>query len=106
MSLQLVLASLFPPKNTPLEWNTNLNWQPVPYNYEELNRDSLLLVRVSCPRYHEELERVMKEDVANEIRYHHHMMRKLTNITGLKIETPDDVQGLYNTLRTEVKKIN
>lgn len=105
MSLQLVLASLFPPKNTLLEWNKNLNWQPVPYSYEKLNEDSLLLVRVSCPRYHEELQRVMKEDVGNEIKSYEHMMNVLTNITGMKIETPDDVQSLYNTLRTEVNLI-
>ena len=105
MSLQLALASLFPPKNTPLEWNKNLNWQPVPYSYEELNKDSLLLVRTSCPRYYEELERVLSEDVANEIKSYEQMMKSLTNITGQKIETADDVQSLYNTLKTEVKKI-
>lgn len=102
MSIQLVLASLFPPKNTRLEWNSHLNWQPIPYNYEELSKDSLLLVRTACPRYYEELERVMKDDVGAEIKSYENMMAALTNITGLKISTPDDVQSLYNTLKTEV----
>lgn len=102
VSLQLVLAALFPPKNTPLEWNTNLNWQPVPFNYEELDNDSLLLVRKSCPRYHEELERVLNEDVGNEIRSFNGLMKKISNITGMKISTPDDVQSLYSTLKAEV----
>lgn len=106
MSLQLVLASLFPPKNTPLDWNPKLNWQPIPFNYEELTKDSLLLVRLGCPRYHEELERVMNEDVGEEIKSFENMMRKLTNITGSKIETPDDVQSLFNTLKTEVRNFN
>lgn len=33
MSLELVLAGLFPPKGTLLEWQNELNWQPIPYNY-------------------------------------------------------------------------
>ncbi|KAF2882682.1 hypothetical protein ILUMI_23484 [Ignelater luminosus] len=33
MSLELVLAGLFPPKGTALEWQKELNWQPIPYNY-------------------------------------------------------------------------
>lgn len=102
MSLQLVLAGLFPPKNTPLEWNNYLNWQPVPFNYEELENDSLLLVRKNCPRYHEELERVLNEDVGNEIRSFDGLLRKISNITGLQIVTPDDVQSLYSTLKAEV----
>lgn len=102
MSLQLVLAALFPPKNTPLEWNMSLNWQPIPFNFEELKRDSLLLVRVGCPRYHEELEKVMEKDVGDEIKSYESMLKALTNITGMKIESPDDVQSLYNTLKTEV----
>lgn len=32
MSLQLVLASLFPPTGKHI-WQEHLNWQPVPFNY-------------------------------------------------------------------------
>ena len=59
-SLQLVLAGLYPPSHTSLEWNKNLNWLPIPYDYQPLNEDTLLLVRTACPRYHEELIRVFK----------------------------------------------
>lgn len=41
MSLALVLAGLWPPKNTPLEWNNQLNWQPVPFEYEPLDKDTV-----------------------------------------------------------------
>jgi prostatic aicd phosphatase len=100
MSIQLVLASLFAPKNTDLEWNKGLNWQPVPLNYEPLKDDMLLLVRKKCPRYNEELERVLAEDVAAEI--DSNLLEELSNITGLEIKTPDDVQSLYSTLKAEV----
>lgn len=104
MSLQLVLASLFPPKNTDLEWNKNLNWQPIPYSYEELNLDTLLLVRGNCPRYHEELERILAEEeaVKRTMDDNSQLFEQLSNITGLSIKTPDDVQSLYSTLKAEV----
>ena len=106
MSLQLVLAALYPPKNTALDWNENLNWQPIPYNYQELNDDSLLLVRRNCPRYHEEFDRVMREDseVRKSFDENSQLYEELSNITGLSIKTPDDIQSLYSTLKAEVCK--
>jgi prostatic aicd phosphatase len=104
VSLQLVLASLYPPKGTALEWNQNLNWQPIPYNYEELDKDNLLLVRQACPRYHQELERVMQEDVRDELARNARLFDELTNITGSSIKTPDDVQSLYSTLKAEASR--
>lgn len=101
MSLQLVLAGLYPPKNSPLEWNKSLNWQPIPYSYEELDQDHLLLVRRPCARYHEELKRVFAEDLKKEMDANPWLFRELSNLTGWKVETPDDVQSLYSTLRAE-----
>jgi prostatic aicd phosphatase len=102
MSLQLVLAGLFPPQSTSMEWNSNLNWQPIPYSYESLNQDSLLLVRVKCPRYHEELQRVLDNEVSDAINENSQLLRNLSSITGLSIKTPDDVQSLFSTLQAEV----
>lgn len=102
MSIQLVLAGLFPPRGTALEWNKELNWMPIPYDYEPLDKDTLLLVRTSCPRYHEELERVLKESEIKELMVDNaELFENLTKITGLKIESPDDVQSLYSTLKAE-----
>ena len=38
VSLQLVLASLFPPENE-FVWNENLKWQPVAFNYWPIKND-------------------------------------------------------------------
>lgn len=38
MSLQLVLASLFPPENE-LIWEKHLKWQPVPFTYWPIEKD-------------------------------------------------------------------
>lgn len=55
-----------------------------------------------CPRYDEELQRVLSEDVKREIENNAGMLERLSNITGLEIKTPDEVQSLYNTLKAEV----
>jgi prostatic aicd phosphatase len=102
MSLQLVLAGLFPPRGTALEWNHRLNWQPFDIKYENLNEDSLLLVRKSCPRYHEELERVLMTQVNDEISSNQELMNDLSRLTGLNVTTPDDVQSIFSTLKAEV----
>lgn len=44
MSLLLVLAGLFPPSI--LNWNimTDMNWQPIPYDYKPMNSDNVLYI--------------------------------------------------------------
>lgn len=41
MTLQLVLAGLYPP-NELQKWKNNLNWQPIPINYVPEGQDILL----------------------------------------------------------------
>lgn len=102
ISLQLLLAGLFPPKGTSLEWSKELNWLPILFSYEELDKDTLLLVRTPCPRYHEALENVLSNDVTKALDENKILFEDLTKITGLEIKTPDDVQSLYSTLKAEV----
>lgn len=102
MSLLTLLAGLFPPKDTANEWNKKLNWQPIPIESEPLDKDTLLLVRTSCPRYYEAIEETLNNDpVRAEIDHYRYLYDELTAITGMNISTPDDIQSLYSTLRTE-----
>lgn len=41
MSMQVVLAGLFPPRGTAMEWNRRLNWQPIPIFSEPLEEDTV-----------------------------------------------------------------
>ncbi|KAJ8935668.1 hypothetical protein NQ318_012830 [Aromia moschata] len=51
MSLQLVLASLFPPTGEHV-WQEQLNWQPVPFNYWPVEEDHVLADPMkNCPKY-------------------------------------------------------
>uniref|UniRef100_A0A182WJC1 Uncharacterized protein n=1 Tax=Anopheles minimus TaxID=112268 RepID=A0A182WJC1_9DIPT len=102
MSMQLVLAGLFPPEDTPLQWNRRLNWQPIPYFSEPLSQDTLLLVRVSCPRYTETVKETFKlPEIQNLMNANKQLYENLTRITGLTIANPDDVQSLFSTLKAE-----
>ncbi|CAH0561066.1 unnamed protein product [Brassicogethes aeneus] len=55
MSLQMVLAGLFPPSAD--EAIDNLNWQPIPYNYKPVSDDKLLF-GVCQPEHREELDKI------------------------------------------------
>ncbi|XP_054731873.1 venom acid phosphatase Acph-1-like isoform X2 [Anastrepha obliqua] len=102
MTLQTVLASFFPPKDTAMEWNPKYNWQPVPVFSQPLNDDTLLLVRTPCPRYFEALGEVLElPNVRAEIEPYLSMFSELTALTGLNITQPEDVQSLYLTLLAE-----
>lgn len=102
MSIELVLASLYPPADTAQEWNKDLNWQPIPFFSEPLDEDTLLLVRKSCPRYHEALMEVMESsEVRQFLNDSQELLDNLTTITGSDIKTPDDVQSLFSTLKAE-----
>ncbi|XP_054015886.1 venom acid phosphatase Acph-1-like, partial [Hylaeus anthracinus] len=48
MSLQLVLAGLFPP-NKEQKWNPQLNWQPIPTRYLQRPEDNIFLAD-ECPQ--------------------------------------------------------
>ena len=49
MSLQLVLAALYQPKNIQ-KWKNDLDWQPIPATYVA-GLDDILMVPEDCPRY-------------------------------------------------------
>lgn len=100
MSLQLVLASLYPP-DTLQKWNTDLNWQPIPFIYKKKKRDWLLWP-TNCPRYKDEYEKVLKSsEVLTKIEKFKPLMERLSNLTGKEIKSMRDVLILYSTLDCE-----
>ncbi|BFF97117.1 venom acid phosphatase Acph-1 [Drosophila madeirensis] len=102
MTMQTVLASFLPPKGTDMEWNSKFNWQPIPVFSQELNEDTLLLVRTPCPRYFEALHEVYDlPEVKQEVAPYLDMYKELETHTGLSFKEPEDVQSLYLTLLAE-----
>uniref|UniRef100_A0A2H8TQP2 Prostatic acid phosphatase n=1 Tax=Melanaphis sacchari TaxID=742174 RepID=A0A2H8TQP2_9HEMI len=101
MSAQLVASAMYKPVGVQ-KWNKYLDWQPIPIHSEPLNDDRLLLVRIDCPKYHEERQKVMSSaEVVEELNTYSDLYGYLSNHTGLAIEDPDDVQSIYSTLKAE-----
>lgn len=63
----------------------------------------LLLVRIECPRYHEERQNVLNSTkVLEELESYEQLYRYLSAHTGMTVRDPDDVQSIYSTLKAEV----
>ncbi|KAL1123351.1 hypothetical protein AAG570_002436, partial [Ranatra chinensis] len=100
MSMQLMMAGLLPPSGEDV-WNKDLNWQPVPSSHEKLSKDTLLLVR-GCPRYAEAMDALLKDpEIKTKLDSYKELNEYLTEKTGMPINTPDDVQSIYSTLKAE-----
>lgn len=100
VSLQLVLAGLFPPTGVQ-RWNSRVNWQPIPTTYTPRVDDNLILSD-ECPQYLNEYDRVLSlPEVQAKIYQFRDLMSNLTKLTGKKIETLFDLYFLYQTFVAE-----
>lgn len=55
-----------------------------------------------CPRYYEELERVIDEDLKDVFENYSQMFKELSTITGWNITSADQIQTLFVSLKAEV----
>ncbi|XP_071577473.1 venom acid phosphatase Acph-1 [Temnothorax nylanderi] len=100
MSLQLVLASLFPPTSVQ-RWNPVLNWQPIPTSYTPRIDDNIILAD-ECPQYLDEYNRIVNSPQGQaKINQFKDLMDNLTKLTGKKIKTLEDLYFLYQTFVAE-----
>ncbi|XP_058796773.1 venom acid phosphatase Acph-1-like isoform X2 [Phymastichus coffea] len=102
MSLQLVLAALYPPSLSSNRWNDKLDWQPIPIVYKEL-KDSLLFDGDRCEWYIEELKKVYNStEIQITFREYETYLKELRLIVGKKSDiTLNDILLLHNNLDIE-----
>ncbi|KAH8367704.1 hypothetical protein KR084_001730 [Drosophila pseudotakahashii] len=102
MSLQMVLAGLFPPENTPMEWNMVLNWQPIPIVMEPEETDVRIRMKAPCPRYDEAVLEVINLPEVKQLHAENsELLHELTNLTGLNVSHAHDVTNIFITLLSE-----
>ncbi|CAK9831632.1 Venom acid phosphatase Acph-1 [Anthophora retusa] len=100
LSLQLVLAGLFPPSEKQT-WNPHLPWIPTFSFFVPYEADNLLFPH-HCPRYKEEYAKFLKEKRTQEmLSKHKNVTKYLTERTGKIINTTSAVTYLYNLLKEQ-----
>ncbi|XP_067204730.1 venom acid phosphatase Acph-1-like [Linepithema humile] len=84
MTLQLVLAALFPPNNMQ-QWNHQLLWQPTYMRYSSLNEDTLMM-SFTFPAYKAAFKKVLNStEVLEKIEKYRDLMEKVSAYAGSNI---------------------
>ncbi|XP_050303568.1 venom acid phosphatase Acph-1-like [Anthonomus grandis grandis] len=101
-SALLLLAGLFPPAKSQ-RWSEELDWQPIPIEYEKDREDhTLKRPNTYCPTYLKELEEVLQSDeILAYIKMHKSSFQYIANHTGKPINKLSDVFQIYQTLTAE-----
>lgn len=95
MTLQLVLAGLYPP-NTNQKWKKDLNWQPIPTNYNDRSKDNMFQRRHICSKYLDERKRILQSPKLSPIlSSYQNLMKNLTILTGRNMTDLEDLYSLY-----------
>ncbi|XP_070165743.1 venom acid phosphatase Acph-1 isoform X2 [Polyergus mexicanus] len=99
LSAQLVNAGLWPPAINQI-WFEDLNWQPIPSEYQKLEKDTSLLGFL-CPNFVSQMDQVLRRtETQKMIARYQPLFDHLSRYTRRNISTPTDVVLLYATLET------
>ncbi|KAJ8951023.1 hypothetical protein NQ318_006408 [Aromia moschata] len=100
MSLELVLAGLFPPVGDQI-FEPALSWQPIPYNYLPKAEDKILL-GILCPNYGKFYDdHVNSRKLKKEFARRRKLFKYLSHHSGWNISNYGDIFYLYFGLRSE-----
>ncbi|CAG9819536.1 unnamed protein product, partial [Phaedon cochleariae] len=100
MSLQLVLAGLFPPRRDDM-FDDNFFWQPIPFNYFPRPQDRVLL-GVLCPRYLEIYEQYCASNrIQGKFQKYQKIFDYVSQHSGLNVTRFQHLYQLYFGLSTE-----
>ncbi|XP_012343616.1 prostatic acid phosphatase isoform X1 [Apis florea] len=101
MSAMLEAAALWKPTEKQ-SFKRDLAWQPVTLFYQPRSEDTLMLIWDTCPKYAKLRHAIMNLPEIQQIQNENKQFYKeLTNLTGMVISTPNDVNSLYGTLTAE-----
>ncbi|GJQ72925.1 hypothetical protein Trydic_g1568 [Trypoxylus dichotomus] len=102
MTLQLVLASLYPPRGEQV-WDNNIPWQPIPYHCTPRDSDKLFLAffyhKAAIDAYNKRFNEICNNDLSNYC----DIVEYVEKHTGMAIENPRTMFALACTLAAEEK---
>ncbi|XP_066149410.1 venom acid phosphatase Acph-1-like [Euwallacea fornicatus] len=103
MSLQLVLASLFPPRGHSVWTEQNkLEWQPIPFNYWPVKEDHVLGDPFeNCPRFRKLFWNYLNSNEGRKLYENHTELIKYLELHTGESMSSQDFANLYFTLATE-----
>ncbi|XP_014487256.1 PREDICTED: venom acid phosphatase Acph-1-like [Dinoponera quadriceps] len=98
MTLQVILAALYPPIDSRQKWNENLSWQPVDTIYTSSSQDSLLFP-YNCKEYRETYINILHSNaVIAEIEAFNDTIKDLSKYVGRNISGVYELSALYHIL--------
>lgn len=88
-SLSLVLAGLYPPRGTPLEWDVQLNWNPINYNVLPTTQSLLVMPSEQCENLLKALTSFMNTNEGKKMTAKYDDIKMImANNTGLNYDNP------------------
>ncbi|XP_031344464.1 venom acid phosphatase Acph-1-like [Photinus pyralis] len=102
-SLELVLASLYPPRSTELEWNRWLNWNPIAFEIAPHATNRLLSIALMyCPSYRQLFDAYSKSEEGQQIEsMFNSQYEYISNHSGLNVTKLFNLFRLYFGLLSE-----
>ncbi|KAF5300268.1 hypothetical protein FQA39_LY11125 [Lamprigera yunnana] len=101
-SLELFLAGLFPPLNTPLEWNSNLNWNPIQFKCDTGSESNKLFFSIWCPSFKKVFDAYLDSKYVQNLEGKYRKdYAYLSNSTGLNVQSLAQLSQLYFGLTSE-----
>ncbi|XP_076643513.1 venom acid phosphatase Acph-1 [Halictus rubicundus] len=101
LSLQLVLAGLFPPSEMQT-WNPHLPWIPTSTFFVPFQTDNLLFPH-HCPRYKEEYSKFLQQQNTRDmLSKYKSVFTHLSDHSGKKVNTTSAVTYLFNLFKEQI----
>lgn len=101
MSAEANLAGFFPPKGKQV-WDPAIRWQPIPVHTIPEKMDRVLTMKKSCPMYDlEKVKYMHSEEMVQFMAKYKPLFDYVTKQSGKLIESPSDLEFVYDTLFIE-----
>jgi hypothetical protein len=79
-----------------------LNWQPIPFDYEEIQNDMLLMMNVPCQSLKTEYDQVIEVETEKYLREYPGIYDELSRHSGFKPFGINEFMSVCSTLMSQV----